>query len=70
MPPCTQLCETLDSLGMTLSLVPLGSTRNLGQAKVRPGPGKILDKRWLLFSSCKVVGRGGERVLPMSQNDN
>lgn len=55
---------------MTLSLVPLGSTRNLGQAKVRPGPGKILDKRWLLFSSCKVVGRGGERVLPMSQNDN
>lgn len=33
-----QLGVTLDSLGMTLSLVPPGSMKNLGQAEVRSGP--------------------------------
>lgn len=50
---CTSLCDLEQFLcgydrGVTFSLVPLDSTKNLGQAEVRPGPGQMLDKQWLL----------------------
>ena len=46
---CTALCDLGQLLcgheiRMTLSQVPPGGPRNLGQAEVRPGPGQMLAK--------------------------